>query len=87
MNSITKGQDMFSCCFLSPLLVRDYSSRLNDKNLKSCEKILASCHTHKATVTRLSVLGSLRLAVGKLTLTSHCLSLSTWCGSRSLWLS
>lgn len=74
MNSIDQRPGAFSSCFLSTLLFRGYSSRLNDKEPKLCEKILVSHGIHTATVTHLSIPGSLFLAAGKLKLTCHCLS-------------
>lgn len=86
MNSTHQRSGAFSCCLLGTLLFREYSSRLNAKTLKVCEKILVS-HIHTAAATHLSILGRPHLAAGKPELTCPCFSLYTRYKSRSLWLS
>lgn len=50
---------------------------------KLCVKILVP-QMHTATVTHLSILGSLYLAAGMLQLTCHCPSRDMWHESKSL---
>lgn len=83
MNSTHQRPGTFSGCFLVTLLVRDYSSRLTEKNLQAREKTLVP-HNHTASGTHSSGPGSLHLAAGKLELTHHCVSLYTWYKSRRL---